>query len=122
MPGLTLKYLFNISPDTNFALFGNHDSDLYETYRNNLVGGPSIMFTRHHEARKTQIRSGKLCEKIQGYDANALYLWALKQEMPTGYPTRTKEENGLTKKKKKKKSLSRSLHKIGLIGRRIHGE
>ena len=39
VPGLTLKYLFNISPDANFALFGNHDSDPYETYRNNLVGG-----------------------------------------------------------------------------------
>ena len=100
VPGLTLKYLFNISPDANFALFGNHDSDLYETYRNNLVGGPSIVFTRHHEAGKTLIRGGKLCEKIQGYDANALYLWALKQEIPTGYPTRRKEEGGFKKDRK----------------------
>ncbi len=34
---------------------------------------------------KTRIRNGdKLCKKIIGYDANALYLWAIAQEMPTG--------------------------------------
>ena len=26
----------------------------------------------------------KNCKKIIGYDANALYLWAIAQEMPTG--------------------------------------
>ena len=29
-----------------------------------------------------------------GYDANALYLWALMQDMPTGWYTRRREENG----------------------------
>lgn len=33
-------------------------------------------------------------KKIVGYDANALYLWALKQQMPTGPFTIRKEENG----------------------------
>ena len=88
VPGLKMKFLFKISPQANFALFGNKDGDLYQTFRENLVGGPSIVFTRYHEAGKTQIRGGKMCERIQGYDANALYLSALRQPMPTGYPTR----------------------------------
>lgn len=28
--------------------------------------------------------AAKLCERIVGYDANALYLWSMSQEMPTG--------------------------------------
>jgi hypothetical protein len=40
---------------------------------------------RYHEANKTYIRGvNKLCKKIIGYDANALCLWAIGQEMPTG--------------------------------------
>ena len=31
-----------------------------------------------------KIRSTRECKKIIGYDANALYLWAIAQEMPTG--------------------------------------
>ena len=40
---------------------------------------------RYHEANKTKIRNGdKLCKKIIGYDANALYLYNISQKMPTG--------------------------------------
>ena len=47
------------------------------------------MFTRLHEAGKTKIRdhkfkNPKLCRKILGYDANALYLSTMLQEMPCG--------------------------------------
>ncbi len=36
-------------------------------------------------SNKTKIRDGdEFCKKIIGYDANALYLWAIAQEMPTG--------------------------------------
>ena len=34
------------------------------------------------------------CRKIVGYDANALYLWAIMQDMPTGWYTRRRAENG----------------------------
>ncbi|XP_072016392.1 uncharacterized protein [Amphiura filiformis] len=90
VPGLTMKYLFKISPEANFALFGKLDSDLCHKFRDNIVGGPSIVFTRYHERGVTKLRGEKECEKIMGYDANALYLWAIKQDMPTGYPTRRK--------------------------------
>ena len=36
----------------------------------------------------------KMCEKIVGYDANALYLWAMMQDMPTGPFTRRRRETG----------------------------
>ena len=35
----------------------------------------------------------KPCEQIVGYDANALYLWAIGQPMPSGYPLIHREQN-----------------------------
>ena len=79
---------------SDFYLFHEEDKVTKEDRRRNssfyllkdsIVGGPSIIFNRYHEANKTRIRDGdKLCKKIIGYDANALYLWAIAQEMPTG--------------------------------------
>ena len=40
----------------------------------------------------TKIRGEETCRSIVGYDANALYLWALMQDMPTGWYTRRREE------------------------------
>ena len=89
--GLTLKYLFSyLAPQTYFSPCDKANSDLYHLIRDNSTGGPSIIFHRYHEAGITKIReaekcqAAKLCEKIVGYDANALYLWALMQNMPTG--------------------------------------
>ena len=100
VPGLTLKYLFSyLSPQTYFSLFDQANSDLYHLIKDNNTGGPSIIFHRYHEAGKTKIReaeegeAAKLCEKIVGYDANALYLWAIMQNMPTGSYTRRLAEN-----------------------------
>ncbi|XP_019633364.1 PREDICTED: uncharacterized protein LOC109476787 [Branchiostoma belcheri] len=93
VPGLTLKYLFmNLKSNEYFTLVGNEE--VYKLFKQNIVGGPSIIFHRHHQKGKTYIRqkemtdSGKqpkLCQKVIGFDANALYLWALMQDMPTGY-------------------------------------
>ena len=41
---------------------------------------------------KDQGKEPKVCENIIGYDANALYLWALMQDAPTGSHTRRREE------------------------------
>jgi hypothetical protein len=79
-------------------------SDIYQTMKDNIVGGPSIIFKRYARATNnkrdgTEIRShyvkrlnrcngeefeANRCNKIIGYDANALYLWALSQDMPCG--------------------------------------
>jgi hypothetical protein len=67
-----------------YLLFGEEDEIDEREQRNNLnhllkdsiVGGPSIIFNRDHEAYKTYIPNGdKMCKTIIGYDANALYLW-----------------------------------------------
>jgi hypothetical protein len=45
--------------------------------KNNIRGGPSIFFHRYQEG-------DKLCKNIIGFDANALYFWAIMQNMPVG--------------------------------------
>ena len=47
-----------------------------------------------HESGKTFIpkNPNKPCQKIIGYDANALYLWAIGQNFPAGYPLIRRQE------------------------------
>ena len=57
------------------------------------------MFHRHHVKGETRIRErelgeeAKLCQQVLGVDANALYLWCMMQDMPTGYPRRMHAKN-----------------------------
>ena len=90
IPGLTLKYLFQtLPPEVYFGLINNKNSDLHKLLREQMVGGPSLIFHRYHEKDKTYIRgSDELVKSIIGFDANALYLWALSQPMPTEHPIR----------------------------------
>lgn len=77
----------------SFSLFGEEDKDLFYTVKNNIIGGPSIIFHRYAKATETFISNNpeKPCKRIVGYDSNALYLWALDQEMPTGEFVRCQE-------------------------------
>ena len=95
VPGLSLLHLFNDLPnDTYFTVFNRTNSDLHELVKDNIVGGPAIIFHRYHEKDVTKIRGGgETCRSIVGYDANALYLWALMQDMPTGWYVRRRAEN-----------------------------
>ena len=74
------------------------NSDMYELIKTNLVGGPSIVFHRYHEKGVTNIRprqfgdSGRPCQSVKGVDANALYLWCMMQDMPTGQRRRTRAD------------------------------
>ena len=94
VPGLSLLHLFNDLPnDTYFTVFNRTNSDLHQLVKDNIVGGPAIIFHRYHEKDVTKIRGGsEPCRSIVGYDANALYLWALMQDMPTGWYTRRRAE------------------------------
>ena len=67
--------------------------EAYKHLKAAVSGGPSIVFTRFHEAGVTRIRShektvgrqqAKPCKRILGYDANALYLSTMLQDMPCG--------------------------------------
>ena len=85
LPGVARRMLFN-SSKSKFSLINSDNADLYYTLRKNIVGGPSIIFSRYHEKNITNIKGieGNKCKAIVGYDCNGLYSYAIKQEMPTG--------------------------------------
>ena len=74
-------------PKAEFHFFNNKNKAIYKLIKDNIVGGPSIIFNSHHEAGKAFIRNNpnKSCEQIAGYDAKVLYLWAIDQPMHSGY-------------------------------------
>ena len=88
IPGVARRMLFDTARKQNesFASILNRDEDLYYTLKRNIVGGPSIIFHREHGAGQTLLygKDGNVCVIIVGYDANALYLWSLDQNMPCG--------------------------------------
>ena len=86
VPGIARQLLFKTAQkqNVNFALFDHHNEDLYKTIKQNIVGGPSIIFTRHHCAGKTLIRGKKKCGSVIGFDANALYLDSIGRAMAVG--------------------------------------
>jgi hypothetical protein len=104
IPGIARQLLFTAASESghHFALFDEKTKDIYQLFKKNIVGGPSIVFHRYHEVDKTYIRGGtKLCQGIQGYDSNALYLHSIGQgEMPTGPMTIRREETGFKKEKR----------------------
>ena len=91
--GCTLPNLANIclhkSTDYKFYPFFSSDSDLLEKIREDMTGGPSIVFTRKAVANETFIRKSKSLRKsIMGIDASQLYPYSMCQDMPTGLYTR----------------------------------
>ena len=75
--GCTLPNLANIclhkSTDSKFYPLTESDKDLLEKIREDMVGGPSIIFTRKAVVDETFIRkSTKLCRSIIGKDASQL--------------------------------------------------
>ncbi len=74
-------------------------NNLFYLLKNSIVGGPSIIFNRYHEANKTYQNGDKLCKTIIGYDANALNLRAIAQDMPTDKHDHTKSYNLIKLKK-----------------------
>jgi hypothetical protein len=80
-------------------LIDKKNKRVFYKIKNNIVGGPSIVYHRYHEKGITQINrlhynqkknewyynsEGKLVNKVVGFDANALYLHCLGQEMLCG--------------------------------------
>ena len=78
----TLPNLANIclhkSTDYKFYPFFSRDSDLLEKIREDMTGGPSIVFTRKAVANETFIRKSKsLGKSIVGIDASQLYPFSM---------------------------------------------
>ena len=90
--GCTLTNIANIclhsSTNVKFYLFLEGDKDLHEKIREDMFGGPSIVFTRKTVVGQTHIRSSSnTCKSIVGIDASQLYPNAMCQPMPTGFYT-----------------------------------
>jgi hypothetical protein len=87
LPGVSLQYLLRGTEEGQLYAPGKR---AYALLKEAIVGGPSIVFTRYHEAGVTKIRSHqygnavKPCRRILGFDANALYLSTMSAEMPCG--------------------------------------
>ena len=90
LPGVSLKYLLRGTlGECNAPELYAPEREAYDMLKDAVVGGPHLVFTRKREAGKTKIRSHKyedacLCQRVLGYDANALYPSTMLQEMPCG--------------------------------------
>ena len=112
-PGCTLPNLANIclhkSTDAKFYPFTEGDKDLSEKIREDVVGVPSIVFTRKAFVVETLIRkSTKICKSIVGIDASQLYPYSMCQHLPTGHYTRwdlDSETSRLTPRQSKTRSF-----------------
>ena len=93
LPGLTERYLFSKLDDKidYFVGFAKEHKHLAKMMRENIVGGPSIIFHRYQERDKTLIKGKNVCKKVIGFDANSLYPYCMAKEMPTGYYTLQEE-------------------------------
>jgi len=97
LPGVTMHYLLRGSIERDAELY-SPGQEAYEMLKEAVVGGQSLVFTRYHEAGVTSIRphlfkEPKVCKRIIGYDANALYLSTMLREMPCGKEQVTHEQN-----------------------------
>ena len=78
LPGISLNWAFDTIPkEHKFHLFPPRHANIGRMMRNNLTGGPSIIFHRQQVKDVTPIRgiNDKIVKSIVGYDTNALYLW-----------------------------------------------
>ena len=77
------------STSAKFYPFIETDKDLLQQIREDMVGGPSIVFTRKAVVDETFFRdSGSICKSILDIDASQLYPYSMCQPMPTGLYTR----------------------------------
>ncbi|KAE9136525.1 hypothetical protein PF010_g1632 [Phytophthora fragariae] len=84
LKGFRYKKLLDFNSERLVYSIDKEEKDIYGKMKANIAGGPSIIFNRYAKRNETKIRGGKLCKKVIGYDANALYLWALGNDMPCG--------------------------------------
>ena len=116
--GCTLPNLANIclhkSTDSKFYPFTESDKDLLEKIREDMVGGPSIVFTRKAVVDETFIRkSSNLCKSIVRIDTSQLYPYSMCQPMPTGLYTRW-EYDSETERFTARQNKSRSFENVVL--------
>ena len=100
--GFPLPNLANIcshkSTDAKFYPFTEGDKVFLEKIREDVVGGPSIVFTRKSVVDEIFIRkSTNICKSIVGIDASQLYPYSMFQPMPTDLYTRWDTDSETTR-------------------------
>ncbi|KAG2762312.1 hypothetical protein Pcac1_g25951 [Phytophthora cactorum] len=70
--GFRFKKLLEFNSDKFVYSIDREEKDIYGKMKENIAGGPSIIFNRYAKRNETNIRGGKLMKRIIGYDANAL--------------------------------------------------
>ncbi|KAG3209639.1 hypothetical protein PC129_g19350 [Phytophthora cactorum] len=93
--GFRYKKLLEFNSDRLVYSINREEKNIYSKMKANIAGGPSTIFNRYAKRNETKIRGGKICKKIIGNDANALYLWALGNEMPCGRLTTVEAYDGI---------------------------
>ena len=103
------QLLLHKSTDAKFYPFIEGDKNLLQKIREDIVGGPSIVFTRKAVADETFIRkSTNICNSFVGIDASQLYPYSMCQPMPTGLYTRwdfNSESSRFTPRQKETRSF-----------------
>ena len=75
--------------NAKFYPFTENDENLLQKIREDMVGGPSIVFTREAVVGKILIRdSTNWCKTIVGIVAKSLYPYSMSQAIPTDLYTR----------------------------------
>ena len=61
LPGSALRVCFNSITDSaaEFHLFNEKNKDIYQLFKQSIIGGPSIIFNQYHETGKTFIRNNR---------------------------------------------------------------
>ncbi len=79
------KILHGFNKGKAIFLFPSKQKDLYQLVRQQIVGGPSLVFSRHEKVGGS-VTGSEYTTVVSnvGYDANALYLFALGGNIPTG--------------------------------------
>ena len=106
--GCRLPNLANIclhkSTNSKFYPFVEADNDLHDKIREDMTGGPSIVFTRKAIVDQTYIQNTEnICKSIVGIDASQLHPFSMCQEMPTGLYTRWEFDSDSQKFKARQK-------------------
>ena len=88
VPGVARRWLYDSAKraGSSFSLIHRDDEDLYYVIKKNIVGGPSVIFTRDAEVGRTFIKNkkDKPCRNLIGFDSNALYLHCIGMPQPCG--------------------------------------
>ena len=100
--GCTIPNLANIclhkSTESKIHRFTESDKDMLEKIREDMVGGPSIVFTRKAVVDETFNRkSSILCKSFVGIDVSQLYPYSMCQPMPTGLYTRCEHDSEISR-------------------------